>query len=130
MVRLKYEKQLTFSQISDEPAQAKTNKKIERIIPLVEIIRPCYYKGDHGNKPYAPQLMLRIYLLQNLYDFFDIKVMNEAIDSRAFSELCEVDSPNQVPDGDTIGEFRNKLVENRSQEKLFHQVIDILSKMD
>ena len=69
-------KQLTFSLISDELAQAKTSKieflkKIERIIPFdewVETIRPCYYKGEHGNKPYELELMLRIFLLQNLYD--------------------------------------------------------------
>ena len=87
-------KQLTFSLISDELAQAKTSKKeflekIERIIPFDErigIIRPCYYKGEHGNKPYDLELMLRIFLLQNLYDLSNMKVMNEVIDSRAFSE--------------------------------------------
>ena len=129
-------KQLTFSLISDELAHAKTSKKeflekIERIIPFDEwigIIRPCYYKGEHGNKPYDLELMLRIFLLQNLYDLSDMKVMNEVIDSRAFSDFCGVDSPNQVPDGDTIGRFRNILVENGLQEKLFHQVIDILSE--
>ena len=104
-------KQLTFSLISDELAQAKTSKKeflekIERIIPFdewIEIIRPCYYKGEHGNKPYDLELMLRIYLLQNLYDLSDMKVINEVIDSRAFSDFCGVDSPNQVSDGDTKG---------------------------
>lgn len=127
---------MTFSQISDELANARTSKKeflekIERIIPFaewIEIIRPCYYKGEHGNKPYDLELMLRIYLLQNLYDLSDMKVMNEVIDSRAFSDFCGVDSPNQVPDGDTIGRFRNILAENRLQEKLFHQVIEILSE--
>lgn len=127
---------MTFSQISDELANARTSKKeflekIERIIPFaewMEIIRPCYYKGEHGNKPYDLELMLRIYLLQNLYDLSDMKVMNEVIDSRAFSDFCGVDSPNQVPDGDTIGRFRNILAENRLQEKLFHQVIEILSE--
>lgn len=127
---------MTFSQISDELANARTSKKeflekIERIIPFaewIEIIRPCYYKGEHGNKPYDLELMLRIYLLQNLYDLSDMKVMNEVIDSRAFSDFCGVDSPNQVPDGDTIGRFRNILAENGLQEKLFHQVIEILSE--
>ena len=74
--------------------------------------------------------MLRIFLLQNLYDLSDMKVMNELIDSRAFSNFCGVDSPNQIPDGDTIGRFRNLLIENEIQEKLFHQVIDILSEKE
>ena len=65
---------------------------------------------ERGNKPYDLELMLRIYILQNLYDLSDMRVMTEVIDSRAFSEFCGVDSSNQVPDGDTIGRFRNILV--------------------
>lgn len=38
-----------------------------------------------------------------------MKVMYEIIDSRAFSEFYDVNSPKQVPDGDTIGRFRNIL---------------------
>lgn len=119
----------------DELAQIKTSKKefleqIERIIPWnkwIEIIKPCYYKGERGNKPYDLELMLRIHILQNLYDLSDMKVMTEVIDSRAFSEFCGVDSSNQIPDGDTIGRFRNILVNNGIQEKLFLQVTEILN---
>ena len=34
------------------------------------------------------------------------KTVAEAIDSRAFSDFCGVDSSNQVPDGDTLGRRR------------------------
>lgn len=120
--------------MNDEFAQARTSKKeflekIERIIPWgkwTEMIRPCYYKGERGNKPYSLELMIRIFVLQNLYDMADMKVMNEVIDSRAFSDFCGINSPDEVPDGDTIGRFRNILIENGIQKKLFHQVIDIL----
>jgi len=49
--------------------------------------------------------MLRIYMLQNLYDLSDMGTVAEVIDSRAFSAFCGVDSSNQVPDGDTLGRF-------------------------
>lgn len=70
--------------------------------------------------------MLRIYLIQNLYDLSDMATVAEVIDSRAFSEFCGVDSSNQVPDGDTLGRFRNLLVKNSLQEKLFAQVVSLL----
>lgn len=125
---------MTLSMINDELAAAKTSKKefldkIEKLIPWskwIEIIKPIYYKGEIGNKPYDLELMLRIFVLQNLYDMADMKVMNEVIDSRAFSDFCGVDSPNQVPDGDTIGRFRNVLENNGIQEKLFANVVGIL----
>ncbi len=71
---------------------------------------------------------MRIFILQNLYDLADMKTMYEIIDSRAFSEFCDVNSPNQVPDGDTIGRFRNILERNGIQEKIFKQVVEILTK--
>jgi IS5 family transposase len=87
-------KQMTLSALTDELAQARTRKKefleqMERIIPWSEwkgIIKPHYYKGERGNKPYELATMLRIHLLQELYDLADMAVMNEVIDSRAFSE--------------------------------------------
>ena len=63
--------------------------------------------------------MLRLYLLQNLYDLSDEATAAEAIDSRAFSDFCGIDSSNQGPDGDTLGRFRNLLIKNGLQEKLF-----------
>lgn len=129
-------KLMSLSAFDDELNQVRTKKKeflakIERLIPWGEwlaLIRPCYYKGERGNKPYDLELMLRIYLLQNLYDLSDEKTVAEVIDSRAFSEFCEVDSSNQVPDGDTLGRFRNLLIRNGLQERLFGQVVTILIK--
>lgn len=135
MVKYDMNKQITLSVLTDELMQAKTRKKeflqqIERIVPWGEwegIIKPYYYKGERGNKPHDLEIMMRIHLVQNLYDLSDMATMTEVIDSRAFSEFCGVDSSNQVPDGDTIGRFRALLVKHGLQEKLFQQVVDLLS---
>jgi len=73
--------------------------------------------------------MLRLYVLQNLYTLSDEGTVAEAIDSRAFSDFCGVDSSSQVPDGDTLGRFRNLLIRNGIQEKLFAQVTELLSSI-
>ena len=39
-----------------------------------------------------------------------------------------MESSNQVPDGDTLGRFRNLLIENGLQEKLFAQVVTLLEQ--
>ena len=129
-------KQISLSTLSDELTQVRTKKKefleqIERIVPWGEwlsLIKPCYYKGERGNKPYDLELMLRIYLIQNLYDLADEATVNEVIDSRAFSDFCGVESSNQVPDGDTLGHFRNLLIKNNLQDKLFKQVVELLTE--
>lgn len=127
-------KQITLSVFSDELASVRTKKKeflaqIDRIVPWgewIEEIKPCYYKGERGNKPYDLELMLRIYLLQNLYDLSDMATVAAVIDSQAFSAFCGVDSSNLVPDGDTLGRFRHILEKNGIQQKLFAQVVNTL----
>ena len=128
------DKQMTISAFSDELAQVRTKKKefltqIERIVPWKEwlcLIQPRYYKGERGNKPYLLETMLRLCLLQNLYDLSDEATAAKVIDSRAFSDFCGIDSSNQVPDGDTLGRFRNLLIKNGLQEKLLSQVVAAL----
>ena len=91
-------------------------------------MQPCYYKGERGNKPYNLELILRLYVLQNLYNLLDEGTVAEAMDSRAASEFCGVESSNQVPDGDTLGRFRNLLLKHGLQEKLFSQVVELLQE--
>jgi IS5 family transposase len=103
--------------------------EIDRITPWEEwmnLIKPYYYKGERGNKPYDLERMLRIYLVQNLYNLSDMAAVAEVIDSRAFSDFCGVESSNQVPDGDTLGRFRNILMRNGIQQELFAQVVELL----
>lgn len=130
------EKQITITNLCDNLAQVRTKKKeflarIERIVPWsewLEMVRPCYYRGERGNKPYDLELMLRLHLLQNLYNLADDATASEVIDSRAFSDFCGVNSSDDVPDGDTIGRFRNILIKNGLQEKLFAQVVGLLEQ--
>ena len=127
---------MRLAEISDELSAARTNKReflnrLEAIIPweeFIKIIKPSYYKGEVGNKPYPLELMLRIFILQNVYNLADMAVMNEVIDSRAFSDFCGINSPNEVPNGDTIGRFRNILTENGLQEKIFEKVVKMLTE--
>ena len=96
---------MTISLISDELRQAATPKKellerMDRIIPWsrwTELVVPYYYKGEHGNKPYPLERMLRIYVIQNLYNLADMAAKNEIIDSQAFSDFCQW-CPRPVPD--------------------------------
>lgn len=123
---------------SDELAQVRTKKKeflaqIDRIIPWgkwIALMRPCYYKGERGNKPYDLERMLRIYMIQNLYNLSDTASVAEVIDSRAFSDFCGVESSNQLPDRDTLGRFCNLLIKNGLQENFSHKLLSFLQSED
>lgn len=72
--------------------------------------------------------MLRIHVLQNLYNLSDEATSSEIIDSRAFSDFCGVDSSNQVPDGDTIGRFRRILEKNSLEQALFANILALVQE--
>ena len=91
------DKQISLSALNDELAQVRTKKKefleqMDRIIPWGEwiaLIQPCYYEGERGNKPYQLELMLRLFILQNLYNLSDDGTVAEVIDSRAFQIFAQ-----------------------------------------
>ena len=129
-------KQVSLSLIQDELSRVATSKKeflalMDAVIPWGEweqIVQPHYHKGERGNKPYPLETMLRIHVVQNLYSLADMATMTEVIDSRAFSAFCEVESSNQIPDGDTIGKFRNLMIRSGLQKELFGQVVEMLKE--
>ena len=110
---------MTLAEINDELGAARTNKKefLEKMdsiilwITFIKLVQPHYYKGERGNN-----------------DLADMKVMNEVIDSRAFTAFCCINSPDEVPDGDTIGRFRNLLTEHDLQKQIFDEIVKILTE--
>ena len=90
------EKQLSMSALSDELQQVRTKKKeflaeIDRIVPWgewINLIQPRYYKGERGNKPYDLELMLRIYLVQNLYNLWNPVIRFPMVTLLADSGIC------------------------------------------
>ena len=95
-------------------------------ITLVHLDRPHALVAKVETLKIPLEIMLRLYLLQNLYDLSDEATVAEAIDSRPFSDFCDIDSSNQVPDGDTLGRFWNLLIKNGLRGKLFAHVVAAL----
>ena len=92
------DKWIKLSAFNDALANVQNKEKefgaeIDRIVSWEEwiaLIQPYYYKRARGNKPYGLELMLKIYLLQNLYNLSDMRTVAEVIVSRAFSDFCGV----------------------------------------
>ncbi len=58
------------------------------------MVKPCYYKGERGNKPFDPELMLRIHMLQKPYNPADTAVMNEIIEP-CKKASCKMNCPEK-----------------------------------
>ena len=89
---------MAISAFSNELAQVRTKKEFLRqikwIVPWKEwlaLIQPCDYKGERGNKTYPLETVLRLYLLQNLYDLSDETTVSSA------DEILKFKIPGELP---------------------------------
>lgn len=83
---------------SDELGRVRKKKKIlapiERIVSRkkwVPLIHQYYYKGERRKNPYPLEAMMRLYLLQNLYDLSDEATAAEAIKASLMDAICTSD---------------------------------------
>lgn len=66
-------------------------------------------------QPYDLELMLHLYVPENLYNLSDKTTVAEIVDSCVFIDSCEVKSSNQIPNDNTLGQFCNFLICNGLQ---------------
>ena len=89
-----------------------------------------YYrgKGETGQAPYNPALMLKMLLLSYLYNISERQVEVLANDSFSVACFLGLGADEKVPDHSTISLFKERLLEgggNRAFEGLFNEIIKI-----
>lgn len=71
---------------------------------------------------------MRLFIPKSLYTLSGMAAHFEAIDRWAFSSFYRVGNNKHVPDGNMIGRFRRLLDEHRLQERLFAQLVELLTE--
>ncbi len=98
---------------------------IVQIVNWKYIIKLLNYKlqksqNKAGNKSYPPIKMLKILLLQFLYNLSDREVSESIFDRISFRKFTGFTSNLTTPSYSTICRFRNKLIENNLLEEIFN----------
>ena len=89
-----------------------------------------YYrgKGETGQTPYNPALMLKMLLLSYLYNISERQVEVLANDSFSVACFLGLGADEKAPDHSTLSLFKERLLEgggNRAYEGLFNEIIKI-----
>lgn len=89
-----------------------------------------YYKGkgEIGQAPYNPTLILKMLLLSYLYDVSERQVEMLANDSLSIGFFLGLGADEKAPDHSTLTLFKNRLIQNggkRAYEELFDEIIRI-----
>lgn len=83
---------------------------------LREVVAPAY--KDMGRVGYDPVLLIKMLLLERLYQLSDVRVVEEATDRLSFREFLGVRASDPVPDDTTLVVFRNRLRHHGLLEKI------------
>ncbi len=130
-------KQRTFSDLEYSNRRGKTRREkflsaMDEMIPWeewVDLIRPYYYRGRRGRKPRDPEVMLRMYFLQ---DWFGLsaagteEAVSDSYSMRAFLGINFIDE--QVPDDTTLLRFRRILEKHGLDTELETRLAALLAE--
>src|SRR5471030_894020 len=82
--------------------------------------RPSRAKG--GRPPYSTELMVKILVLQQLYNLADDALEYQLLDRRSFLQFLDLTESSSIPDAKTIWLFRDRLAPAGVGNQIFEQV--------
>lgn len=82
--------------------------------------RPSRAKG--GRPPYPTVLMVKILVLQQLYNLADDALEYQLLDRRSFLRFLDLTESSSIPDAKTIWLFRDRLAQAGVGNQIFEQV--------
>lgn len=82
--------------------------------------RPSRAKG--GRPPYPTVLMIKILVLQQLYNLADDALEYQLLDRRSFPRFLDLTESSSIPDAKTIWLFRDRLAQAGVGNQVFEQV--------
>jgi IS5 family transposase len=116
--------QIRFKQLDNGGDPLPKIQKVvnwQQFYSLLEAVRDKEHKSNAGRKPFDPILMLKVLILQSLYNLSDEQMEFQIRDRLSFMRFLGLSLGDTVPDAKTIWLFREQLTEAGVIEKAFQQ---------
>lgn len=88
--------------------------------------RPSRERG--GRPPFPTELMVRVLILQQLYNLSDEQMEFQLLDRLSFQRFTRLRHSSQIPDRTTLWTFRERLIQAGATETLFEAANQELAK--
>lgn len=96
--------------------------------PLVKAVLPSKAKGPGGRPRFDPMLMFKVLVLQRLHGLADDATSFQITDRNSFRAFLGLTPGDSVPDGQTISDFRQALIEANAIDGLFDTFLQHLQQ--
>ena len=94
--------------------------------PVLKGVLPDKAKGPGGRPRFDPLLMFKVLVLQRLHGLADDATSFQITDRNSFRAFLGLTPADSVPDGQTISDFRQALIDAQLIEKLFGAFLEHL----
>ncbi|MDQ7051876.1 MAG: IS5 family transposase [candidate division KSB1 bacterium] len=125
---------LADSAFSNRKKRSRTEKQLDEInafidwSKLVKKVEKTYKKSKRGRPSIPIIYMLKILILQRLYDLSDPEMEDALIDRLSFQRFVGFSFSEEVPDFSTIWRFRERLVKAELIDELFDEVLQMIEQ--
>jgi len=122
--------QLTFAEAEYAIKKRKTRREkfldqLETIIPWQNIEQPLakkYSKGKTGRPPYPLSTMLRVHVMQLVYNLSDPEMEDYLYEVESMRRFARLRLCEGIPDETTILNFRHFLEKNKFGKRIFETI--------
>lgn len=113
------------SRVSSKLAKINSIVDWEKILELVQIVDKT--DSIKGGCPHRDLLVkVKMIFLQSLYNLSDPELEDQVNDRLSFQKFVGLDFSSTVPDYSTIWRFRERLIKENINDKIFNMILQIL----
>lgn len=117
-----HERETRRTSIGDPLVGLTKHVDFEALAATIDSAAPRPSRAKGGRPPYSTVLMVKILVLQQLYNLADDALEYQLLDRRSFLQFLDLTESSSIPDAKTIWLFRDRLAQAGAGTLVFDQV--------
>lgn len=117
-----HERETRRTSIGDPLVGLARHVDFEALAASIDAAAPRPSRAKGGRPPYPTVLMVKILVLQQLYNLGDDALEYQLLDRRSFLQFLDMTESSSIPDAKTIWLFRDRLAQAGAGTSVFEQV--------
>jgi transposase len=110
------------SKLGDPLVGLAEHVDFEALGSRIDTAAPRPSRANGGRPPYPTVLMIKILVLQQLYNLADDALEYQLLDRRSFLPFLDLTESSSIPDAKTIWLFRDRLAQAGAGNQVFEEV--------
>jgi len=125
MLRIENKQLSFFSVLYDKIPEGHLLKRIEKAVDFTfinELLSNSYCK-DYGRPAKEPEMMMKLLFLQYIYNFSDVKVIEEATYNMAYLWFLGLNPEDKLPDASLLAKFRTQRLKECTLDEIITEIV-------